>query len=53
MLYLQFHVENEIPLNYLFTEWKWTYKLDFGLNMGFVDKWPSKMQGIWFFSFKN
>ena len=54
MLYWQFHFENEIPVNCLSTQWKWTYILDFGLwrwsalNMGFVDKWPSRMQGQWF-----
>ena len=38
-----------------FTQWKWTYILNFGpwrwnaLNMGFVEKWPSRMQGQWFF----
>ena len=38
------------------TWWKWTSMImDFGpwrwsaLNMGFVDKWPSRMQGQWFF----
>ena len=35
----------------LFTQWKWTYILDFGpwkrraLNMGYMDKRPSRMQG--------
>jgi len=43
--------------NCLFTRWKWTcvYIYDFGpwrwsvLNTGLVDKWPSRMQGQWFF----
>ena len=49
--YWQFHFENEILVNYLFTQWKWTYILDFGpwkwsaLNMGYMDKHPSRMQG--------
>ena len=55
MLYWQCHFENEILVNCLFTQWKWTYTLDIGpwrwsaLNMGLVDKWPSRMQGQRFF----
>ena len=51
----RFHFEIEIQVNCLFTQCKWTYILDLGpwrwsaLNMGFVDKWPSRMQGQWFF----
>ena len=54
MLYWRFHFDNKIPVNCLFTQWKWTCILDFGpwrwsaLNKGFVDKWPSRMQGQWF-----
>jgi hypothetical protein len=56
MFYWRFHFDNEIPVNCLFTQWKWTYILDFGpwrwsaLNMGFVDEWPSRMQGQMVFS---
>ena len=56
MLYWGFHFDNEIPINCLFTQWKWTYILDFGpwrwsaLNMGFVVKRPSRMQGQCFFA---
>ena len=52
-----FHFKNVIPINFLFTQWKWAYILDFGpqkwsaLNMKFMDKWPSRMQGPW--SFQN
>ena len=41
-------------LNQSFTQWKWTYTLDCGpwmwsaLNIGFVDKLPSRLQGHWF-----
>jgi hypothetical protein len=55
MIYWRFHFENEIPVNCLFAQWKWTYILDWwpwrwsALNMGFVDKWHSLMQGHWFF----
>ena len=44
MLYGQFHFEHESPVNYVFTNWKWTYILDFGpwswgaLNMEFMNK---------------
>ena len=53
MLYWRFHFDNEIPINCLFTQWKRRYILDFGpwrwsaLNMGFVNKRPSRMQGQW------
>ena len=55
MLYWRFHFKNEIPINHLFTQWRWTYILDFGpwkwsaLNMKFVVKRPSRMQGQYFF----
>ena len=55
MLYWQFHFENDDPINVLFTQWKWTYILDFGprrgsaLNMGCVGKCPSGMQEQWVF----
>jgi hypothetical protein len=55
MFFWQFHFVNEIPISCLFAQWKWTYILDLGpwrwsaFNMGFVDKWPSRMQGQWFF----
>ena len=58
MLYWRFHFENEIPVNWWFAQWKWTYILDFGpwrwsaLNMGFVDKWHLRMQGQWFFQIR-
>jgi hypothetical protein len=51
MLYWLFRFEKEILVNCLFTQWKWTYILDFGpwkpsaLNMGYMDKQPSRMQG--------
>ena len=56
MLNWRFHFDNEMPINWLSTQWERRYKLDFGpwrwsaLNMGFVDifKWPSRMQGQWF-----
>ena len=47
MLYWRFHFKKEIPINYLFTQWKWTYMLGFGpwrwsaLDMGYMDKRPS------------
>ena len=40
----------EILINCMFTQWKWTYILDFGswkwsgLNMKFVYKWPSELR---------
>ena len=43
----------EILVNRLFAKGEWTYRLDFGpsrwsaLNMGFVNKQPSRMQGRW------
>ena len=43
-----------IPVDCIFAQWKWAYILEFGpwrwgaLNVGFVDKWPSRMQGQWF-----
>ena len=55
MLYWRLDFVNEILVNCSFTQLKWTYILDFGplrwsaLNMGFVDKWPSRMQGEWYF----
>jgi hypothetical protein len=51
MLYWPFHFEKEIPVNCLFTQWKWTYILDVGpwkrsaLDMGYMDEQPSRMQG--------
>ena len=42
MLYWPFDFENEIPVNRLFTRWRWTWIFEFGpwrwsaLNMGFV-----------------
>ena len=58
MVYWWFHFENEIPINCLLTQWSeyiYIYILDLEpwrwseLNMGFVDKWSSRMQGQWFF----
>ena len=55
MLCWRFHSENEILVNCFLTQWKWTYILDLrswrwsALNIGFVDKWPSRMQGQWLF----
>ena len=55
MLHWWFHFRNEIPMNCLFTNWKCTYILDFkpwrwsALNMGFVVKRPSRLQGQCFF----
>ena len=55
MLYCRLHFKKELQVNFLFTQWKWTYTLDFepwrwnALNMGFVEKWPSRMQWQWFF----
>ena len=55
ILYWQFHFENEIPVNRLFFQWKWTCILDFGsckwnaLNVKVVDKLASKLQGQCFF----
>ena len=51
MLYRWFHIEKEIPINCLFTQWKCTCILDFGpwkwsaLNVAHMDKRPSRMQG--------
>ena len=51
MLYWRFHFEKEIPVNRLFTQWKWTYISDLGpwqwsaLNLGYMDKRPSRIQG--------
>ena len=56
MFYWWFHFEKEFPINCLFTQWKWTYILDYGswkwsvLNMGYMDKWLSRMQGQFYFS---
>ena len=50
MLYWQFPFKNEISVTRSFTKRKWTYVLDFGprkrgpLNVGYVDKRPSRMQ---------
>ena len=50
--YWRIHFGNEIPINLLFAEWKCMHVLDFrpwkwvALDMGFVDKRPSRMQGI-------
>ena len=46
MLYWRFHFKKEIPINRLFTQWRWTYILDFGpwrsaFDMGYMDKRPS------------
>ena len=55
MLSWRFHFKNDIIVNYLSTHWKWTNILDFkswrwsALDMGFVEKWSSRMQGQWFF----
>jgi hypothetical protein len=55
ILHWWFHFRNEIPINGLFTRWKCTYILDLrpwrwsALNMGFVVKRPSNMQGQCFF----
>ena len=54
MLYWHFHFRNEIQVNLFFTDWKYTYVYIgpwrwSALNMGFVDNWPSRMQGKWFF----
>jgi hypothetical protein len=44
-----FTPRRKIPINCLFTQWKWTCILDFGpwnrsaLDMGYVDKQPSRM----------
>ena len=54
VLHIWFHYWNEIPINCLFTNWKYTYVLDFrpwrwsAFNMGFVVKRPSRMQGQFF-----
>ena len=58
MFHWRFHFDNETPVKYSFTQWKWTQILDFGpwgqsaLNMGFVGKRPSGMQEQWVF-FRN
>ena len=55
MFYWRFHFDNETPVNCSFTQWKWTYILDFGpwgwsaFNMGFVRKWPSRIKSNEFF----
>ena len=47
MLYWRFHFEKEVPINCLFTQWKWTYILEFGpwewsaFDMDYMDKRPS------------
>ena len=52
MFYWWFHFEIEILVNFLFIKRKWTYILDLGpwrwsaLKMGYMDKRPSKMQGL-------
>ena len=59
MLYWRFHFKNEIPVNCLITQWKWTYILEFGpwrwsaLNMRFVDKWPSRCKDNGFFEIRR
>jgi hypothetical protein len=51
-----FHFEKEISIICLFTQWKWTFILDFepwkwnALNMDYMDKQPSRMQGQFNFS---
>ena len=55
MFYWLVHFENKILINYSFTQWKWAYILNFGhwwwsaLNMGYMDKWPWRMQAQCFF----
>ena len=49
--FIEGFTSKKIPINCLYTQWKWTYILDFGpwkwsaLNMGYMDKRPSRMQG--------
>ena len=56
MLYWPFYFKNWIPVNCIFSLCKWTYILDLGpwrwiaFNMGHMDKWPSRMQGQFYFS---
>ena len=51
MFYWRFHLKSEIPIDCLFTQWKWTCILDLepwrwsALNMGYIDKRLSRMQG--------
>ena len=50
ILYWHFHFGYDIPVNYLSTKWSCTHILDWTsnwspLNMGFVDKRPSRLQG--------
>ncbi len=55
MLYRRFCFGNEIPINCLFTKWKWTFILDFApwswgtLTMSFVDKATFMTRGTCFF----
>ena len=56
MFYWHVHFDNEIPINCVFTQWKWNiHIMDFGpwrwsaVNMTFVIKRPSRMQGQCFF----
>ena len=55
MFYQWFHFKNEIPINCLCTQWKWTYILDLDLKddvhsiMGYMDKQSSRMQGQFHF----
>ena len=55
MLDWRFCFKNEIPINCLFTQWKWTFILDFGswrrsaLNVSYMNKRPSRMQGQYYF----
>ena len=56
--YWCFHFKKEMPINCLFTQWKWTHILDLGpwkwsaLNMGHMNKRPSRMPGQ-FYSLKS
>ena len=56
MLYWRFHFEKDNPINCLLAQWKWTYILDFepwkwsALDLGYMDKRPSRMQGQFYFS---
>ena len=51
MLYWWFHFEKEIPILFIYSMEVNIYILDFGpwkrraLNMGYMDKRPSRMQG--------
>ena len=43
MFYWGYHFENEIPINCSFTQWRWTYVLDFG-PWRWSDLWLSGLQ---------